>query len=251
MRVRLKFQKYGAMKFIGHLDLMRYFQKAFRRAKFDNEYTKGFNPHQIMSFAAPLGLGLTSEGEYLDIELRSSDSPEAMIKRINAVLTEGFRVSGFYILKEVEEGRKSISAMALVSAADYMISLKDGYEEEIPFSSQDDFQDAFKKFLRQDEILIEKRTKKAKKIVDLKTMIKQIDIPYSLEGSIADEYKNGIKVFLQLDTGSRSNLKPELVMEAFCKHYHITYNEYAWQVHRLEMYARGDNNNLIPLKNAN
>ena len=79
MRVRLKFQKYGAMKFIGHLDLMRYFQKAFRRAKFDNEYTKGFNPHQIMSFAAPLGLGLTSEGEYLDIEPRSSDSPEAMI----------------------------------------------------------------------------------------------------------------------------------------------------------------------------
>ena len=79
-------------------------------------------------------------------------------------------------------------------------------------------------------------------------MIKQIDIPYSLEGSIADEYKNGIKVFLQLDTGSRSNLKPELVMEAFCKHYHITYNEYAWQVHRLEIYARGDNNNLIPLK---
>ena len=58
MKARIKFQKYGYMKFIGHLDVLRYFQKAFRRAGYDSEYTQGFNPHQIMSFAAPLGVGL-------------------------------------------------------------------------------------------------------------------------------------------------------------------------------------------------
>lgn len=56
------------MKFIGHLDTMRYFQKAMRRADIDIAYSTGFSPHQIMSFAAPLGVGITSDGEYLDIE---------------------------------------------------------------------------------------------------------------------------------------------------------------------------------------
>ena len=62
MKIRIKFSKYGNMKFIGHLDVMRYFQKAIRRADVDIRYSGGFSPHQIMSFAAPLGVGITSNG---------------------------------------------------------------------------------------------------------------------------------------------------------------------------------------------
>ena len=65
MKVRIRFAKYGALKFIGHLDVMRYFQKAIRRADLPIAYSEGFSPHQIMSFAAPLSVGHTSEGEYL------------------------------------------------------------------------------------------------------------------------------------------------------------------------------------------
>ena len=64
MNIRIKFRKYGAMKFISHLDVMRYFQKAMRRAGIDICFSEGFSPHMIMSFAAPLGVGLTSGGEY-------------------------------------------------------------------------------------------------------------------------------------------------------------------------------------------
>ncbi|MCI6205225.1 MAG: TIGR03936 family radical SAM-associated protein, partial [Lachnospiraceae bacterium] len=63
MKIRIKFRKWGAMKFIGHLDMMRYFQKAVRRANIDICYSEGYSPHQIMSFAAPLGVGITSDGE--------------------------------------------------------------------------------------------------------------------------------------------------------------------------------------------
>ena len=69
MKIRIKFQKSGPLRFIGHLDVMRFFQKAIRRAGLDIVYTGGFSPHQIMTFAAPLGAGLESEGEYMDIEL--------------------------------------------------------------------------------------------------------------------------------------------------------------------------------------
>ena len=48
------------------------FQKAVRRAKIDIRYSEGYSPHQIMSFAAPLGVGITSDGEYFDIEVNES-----------------------------------------------------------------------------------------------------------------------------------------------------------------------------------
>ena len=67
MKVRIKFSKTGALKYIGHLDVMRYFQKLMRRADIPIAYSEGFSPHQIMSFAMPLGIGDESIAEYVDI----------------------------------------------------------------------------------------------------------------------------------------------------------------------------------------
>lgn len=264
MKVRIKFQKYGAMKFIGHLDVMRYFQKAFRRAGFDNEYSKGFNPHQIMSFAAPLGVGLTSDAEYLDISLLSSDEPGIMLERINSVLTEGFRVVDFHILTNTESNEKIESAMSLLASADYLVSLKDGYLLE-GISSRQEFEKAFMAFYGSEEILINKKTKTTEKEVNIRPMISLLAFdeeeyksklkPLLDDGikelsidSCADIYNNGIKLYMQLDTGSRSNLKPELVMEAFYESLGQKFNKFAWQVHRLEMYTRDNKSKkLIPL----
>lgn len=262
MKARIKFQKYGAMKFVGHLDVMRYFQKAFRRANIDSEYTKGFSPHQIMSFAAPLGVGLTSEGEYLDIQLLSADTPEIMIERINAVITEGVRIVVYHPLLEAVEHMKHVTAMSLVSSADYLVSLKDGYAIGMAITSQDSFVKAFTEFLKSQEIVINKKTKKSEKEVDIKPMItlvafteeeyeaKRIDTleehlkteealgDRKKQPSSAEMYENEIKIYMQLDTGSAANLKPELVIEAFSEYLGVEYNEYAWQVHRLEVYTR-------------
>lgn len=268
MKVRLKFQKHGAMKFIGHLDVMRYFQKAFRRAGLDSEYTKGFNPHQIMSFAAPLGVGLTSDAEYVDIGLITSDDPEIMIKRINEVMTDGFYVTGYHILTEPEVNEKNVTAMSLVSSADYLVSLKDGYslgDEDDGFMIKDRFGETFREFHAKKDIFINKKTKKSETVVNIRPMITLLaldDMEYNkmLRDSLgdisrsddngrgyslaceskADIYENGNKVYMQLDTGSVANLKPELVMEAFCNEHGISYNPYAWQVHRLEIYTRDE-----------
>ena len=69
MKMRIKFAKYGVMKFIGHLDVMRFFQKVFRRADIDIAFSEGMSPHMILSFAAPLGLGAEGMSEYADIQL--------------------------------------------------------------------------------------------------------------------------------------------------------------------------------------
>ncbi len=265
MKVRIKFQKYGAMKFIGHLDIMRYFQKAFRRAGFDSEYTKGFNPHQVMSFAAPLGVGLTSDSEYMDIGLNSSEAPKTMVDRINQNMSEGIYVTGFHILKEAAENERNVTAMSLVCSADYLVSLKDGYMLSDKIKTREEFKKAFETFYAKQDISINKKTKKSELLVNIKPMItlisfdkmdyknelreRVVDIPklddvedsyYIYTESKAETYENNIIVYMQLDTGSVTNLKPELVIEAFCKENEIAYNPFAWQSHRLEIYTRDD-----------
>ena len=92
MKVRVKFAKEGVMKFIGHLDIMLYFQKAVKRAGLDASFSEGFSPHMIMSFAAPLGVGITSTGEYFDLELKSASSSKEMVKALNDTMANGMRV---------------------------------------------------------------------------------------------------------------------------------------------------------------
>ena len=82
MKLRIKFIKKGQIKFIGHLDVMRYFQKALRRAEVDVAYSSGFSPHQIMSFASPLGVGLESNGEYFDVERNRRQKGDIYIMQI-------------------------------------------------------------------------------------------------------------------------------------------------------------------------
>lgn len=118
MKVRIKFTKTGAMKFVGHLDTMRYFQKAIRRAELPVAFSGGYSPHMIMSFAAPLGVGTTSMGEYFDMELTEKVPTAEIEDRLNAVMVEGITISS---ARQVEDGKAS-TAMALVAAADYFVA---------------------------------------------------------------------------------------------------------------------------------
>ena len=120
MMVRVKFAKYGPLRFTGHLDVLRFFQKAIRRAGLDVVYTHGFNPHQVMSFAAPLGVGLCSVGEYMDVEIASSDGAEDFKKRLQEACPYGIDILSVKMLPE-----KAGNAMASVAAATYAVAFKD------------------------------------------------------------------------------------------------------------------------------
>ena len=123
MKARIKFSKIGSMRFIGHLDVMRYFQKALRRAGIAVSYSQGFSPHQLMSFASPLGIGLSSDGEYLDIVLEDTEDVSRMVDRINTQMNEEIRVKDFTVLDE-----ESKTSMAVLAACDYLVGVKPGKE---------------------------------------------------------------------------------------------------------------------------
>lgn len=228
MKVRIKFTKTGYMKFVGHLDTMRYFQKAIRRAELPVAFSGGYSPHMIMSFAAPLGVGTTSLGEYFDMELTETIPTAEIQQRLNETMVEGVTVCS---VRQVEDGKAS-TAMALVAAADYYVSFRDGKEPSVPWREK------FSEFLDQKEIVVTKKTKRSEKTVDIR--------PFIYKAELLDE-----GIFMQLASASSNYTKPELVMDTFMKWIGEEPKEFAYLIERREVYAdAGENRNprFIPLE---
>lgn len=221
MRIRIKFSKNGSLKYIGHLDVMRFFQKAIRRAGLDVVYSEGFSPHMLMSFAQPLGVGVTSEGEYFDLDIKTADPSGHMKETLNAQMPEEIRV--LEIVKIPED--KANKCMTLVAAADYEISF-DG-------ADTDRIENDFERFMTQDGINIVKKTKKNEVLTDIKPMI------YSFR------FENG-NLVLRLSSGSVNNLKPQLVISAFCDFAGMDKESLKAVIHRKELYAKTDGG-FVPL----
>lgn len=223
MKLRMRFGKEGIVKFIGHLDIMRYFQKAFRRANVDITYSKGFHPHPTLSFASPLGVGLESRGEYLDMEVDSLDNfddLEAMKDAVNAQMVEGIVV---YSIRHLPDQAKN--AMSIIAAADYEVA----FREEMAPCDTEQLKQAVESFMSRSEIRVIKKTKKSEREIDIRPLIYQMFVQ-----------EDG-KIFMQVAAGSATNLKPELVMQTFCRLESLEENDYAWLVTRCDMYAdKGD-----------
>ena len=215
------------MKFIGHLDIMRYFQKAIRRAEIPIAFTSGYSPHMIMSFANPLGVGLTSDGEYFDIELTESIASKEAVRRLNEQMVDGMEIVSFV---QIPDDKKS-KGMSIVAGADYLSSVKNG---NLP----KDLAEKLEAFYAQNEICVVKKTKKSEKEVDIRPMI------YKLE------CRNG-GIYMRVAAGSVQNLKPELVTEAFVRYLGMDAEEVTFTHHRLETFAESEDAEgkmiLVPL----
>lgn len=228
MKVRIKFSKQGPVKFLGHLDTMRYFQKAIRRAELPVAFSGGYSPHMIMSFAAPLGVGTTSQGEYFDVEFTETVPTAEIVKRLNSTMAEGMEILS---ARQVEDGKAS-KAMSLVAAADYYVGFREGKEPKISWK------DKVEEFLEQNEILVMKKTKKSEKEVDIRPFIYKMEVREN-------------KIFYKLASASANYTKPELVTDTFFDWLGEELLPFAYTVERLEVYAQEgneENPKFVPLE---
>lgn len=216
------------MKFIGHLDIMRFFQKAIRRADIDIRYSGGFSPHQIMSFAAPLGVGIESQGEYLDIEVNSMTSTEEMKNALNQTMVPGIEIVSVTVLPDSVK-----NAMASVAAAAYRIACKEG---SFPIENMEQ---KLQEFYAKEQILVTKETKKSVLELDLKPGIYELKM-------LDDE------IYMLVDASSSGNIKPTMVLDAFCDYCQVKLAPYSYQVTRIDTYTNlakeGEPRNLVPLE---
>jgi len=263
MIVRIRFAKFGALRFIGHLDVMRYFQKVVRRADLPVRYSQGFTPHQILTFALPLSLSVSSDGEYMDIEFVNDDlTPEQILEAMRAHTGDGFALLDCGRIPDPVPGKKSESLMSIVSGAEYMISWKDGFP--IPFANQSEVTDALKRLYERESIVVTKNTKKSSLETDIKPFIYRLyaegdgfdglslgNDEYTRRFGNCDNkahsgtFENGRRMFVCLSAGSVVNIKPELVLEALYEMNGLEYDRRMFFIHRMELY-RGEKE-LVPL----
>ncbi len=224
MKVRIKFSKHGPIRYIGHLDMMRYFQKAIRRSGIPVQYTQGFNPHQRLAFAQPLGVGVESDGEYFDVELTSLLPRQTMIDQLNETMADGVKILDIVLLPE---GAKN--AMASVQAASYFVTYYENYAPTF------DWQNQLFLFLQQEEILYCKETKKNSMELNLK--------PAIYDYRIMDD-----GFYFQVNASSAGNIKPRYIFEAFFDSLKMELPEYALHINRLETFGfDSTTNKYVPM----
>ncbi len=197
MKIRIKYSKNGAMRFVGHLDTLHYFQKAFRRTGLKTGFSKGFSPHMLLTFASPLSTGMTTEGDYLDIVIEEEMSPSEVLDRLSAQMSEGFTVTEAVRLRE-----EAKTPMALLRAASYIITpaLVPEDKARLIFSYAD-------AFMEQESFTVVKKTKKGSREEDIRPLI------YRLK-ACADAECDRPALLLMCASGSIEHLKPDLVMDS-------------------------------------
>ncbi|WP_408071163.1 TIGR03936 family radical SAM-associated protein [Butyrivibrio sp. JL13D10] len=215
-KLRLKFTKHGPIRFLGHLDVMRYVQKAIRRAEIDIKYSEGYSPHQILSFAQPLSVGSTTDGDYMDMTVMSMDSASSVMDALNGAMNEGIVITAICELPD-----KCENAMTSVAAAEYLISFRDGKAPSF------DIEKTFGEFMSQKEILAVKKTKNGEKTIDIKPLIYKWEI-------LPDN-----KIHVLLSAGSSSNLKAALLIDSLFSFANEEMKEFAAVYHRLDTYLSG------------
>ncbi len=159
---RLLFEKRGSAIWISHLDLMRLFQRAFKRAGLPLTHTQGFNPRPSVSIALPLSVGVESGCELLDFDLYGEKIPNEEIRtRLNAALVEGVRVLDVY-----DDGLK-IKHLALL---DCVVSLE--YDTGIPETAQVEIEALFSR----EEVTVEKKSKNGIREENILPMIRRLAV---------------------------------------------------------------------------
>ena len=124
-RLRIKFGRGEEVKFISHLDIMRFWHRAFRRAEIPLAYSHGFTPHPRIALAAPLPVGVTSEAELMDVVLRIWMPPQSLLMLASKQLPTGFNILD---AQEIIMGAPSLQS--IVSHAEYRLMVRTEWEKE-------------------------------------------------------------------------------------------------------------------------
>lgn len=227
MRMVVKYAKQDRVKYISHLDLMRTLHRALRRAGIPVAFSQGYNPQPKVAFGPPLPVGMTSQGEYMDIILDLEMNPKEFCHRMNSVLPQGITV-----LDAVAIDKSFPSLMSVIERALYHISIK------TPVQS---IEEALKDFLAQPVINITKSGKKSERTVNIRPMIHRLEIVSRGEEMVVME--------AVLSVGSKESLNADQMMRCFLEFIGIEDDSRCFaDIYRLDMFLYRDNAWITPLE---
>lgn len=194
--VRIWFEKKGMIRYISHLDLMRTVTRAIRRSEIPLWYTEGFNPHPYMTFSLPLSLGMESECESMDIKIEGDITDDEILEKLKAVMPDGINVTA--VTQPVSDPKE-------IAYGEFTLDFGGDFDRE-------KMKDTINGLLSQNEIIIQKLGKKGHRKV-----MKELDLkPLIFEPEVTDT-ENGVRLFMRLPAGSKTNVNPSLVADLILK----------------------------------
>ncbi len=231
--IRFTFTRQGAMAYIGHLDLMRTFERALRRAHQPVLYSQGYNPRPMMVFALPLGVGIATVSDYLDVSFAEPLAPDEVIKAVNSYLPQDVFLTHAHVVDA-----SGSSLMSLVSAAAYDLIAPNIVEPALFL-------------LERDEIIVEKQSKGKPLLVDIRPLILDIrPIASQASGLESPESATTEGIQLLVCAGSSRNVRPDLFLSALTLYQNYPPSLAAnCQVRRKDLY-QGEYPQLVSLGEA-
>ena len=191
MRAMIRFGKQPRLRFISHLDLQRFFQRALNRTGLPVAYTQGFNPHAVMSFGSALALGWTSEYEIFDVKLSVPMGRKRTEEAMRQALPEDLPVLEVRMVDD-----RHPAPMAMVRASDYEIALSGENAGAVL--------DAVDAFLASEQVMAVRKTKSGEKEIDIRPLA------ISLE-------RAGDVLLARLKLTETDTLKPDLLVNSLAK----------------------------------
>ncbi|MDD7363684.1 MAG: TIGR03936 family radical SAM-associated protein [Peptoniphilus sp.] len=193
MQLRLAFKKMGMIKFISHLDTIRVFTRAIQRAEIPVLWSAGFNPHQKLSIAQPLSVGMESEFEVLDLEVEDDYDIGVLKEAINRELPEGLEVT------DVTKDFDPTSVFERIRKTEYRLFFPSKFYPEASV-----LKDVVEEAMKREEILVGRRKKHKKKRI-----IVQEDIKPGILSMRWAEEEDGVALYAVLQAGGYGNLRPD------------------------------------------
>ncbi len=230
MLIRARFTKEPPARFISHLDVMRVFDRAVRRAGLPIAFSGGFNPRPQMSFTFPLPVGVTSSSEYVDIELTELINPEVFQNKLNDNLPDGFHILE---AKELDDDAKSLMSVINTAVYDVVINTGVKYNERT-------LQMIFDNFLSMDNVIVRKDKKKKGKRYSKDINIRPFI--YSLE--LLSQEANTFVLEMELNAARASVI---LVIQALKQLSDKLNNWETEKVHRKGLFIKKDSKLFSPL----
>ena len=219
MRAMIRFAKRPRLRFISHLDLQRFFQRAVNRTGLPIAYSQGFNPHPVMSFGSALALGWTSDYEVIDIKLSAPMGRKRTEDAIRAALPEDLPVLEVRMVDD-----RHPAPMALVKMADYRVTLEG---ESAPAVLAQ-----IPAFLERETVSAVKKTKSGEKEINARALVIGME---SFEG--------GFDARLMLT--ERESIKPDLLIALLAEMAGVEPSEA--RIHRRALLGEDGEGNLKPL----
>ena len=192
MRMLIRFGKKARLRFISHLDLQRFFQRALNRTDLPIAFSQGFNPHPVMSFGSALAMGWTSEYEIVDVKLAVPIGRGRAEAAMRAALPEDLPILQVKMIDD-----RHPAPMAQVRAADYRVTFEDQAAREAVFT-------AIPGFLAEETVMALRKTKSGEKSVNIRPLAIQI-------------HTEGEALLPRLMLTEKDTLKPDLLVRTLAE----------------------------------